>query len=58
MNLLEKCEQHPRYRGKNKPRTRCLQCWRIWLSDPYAFRWMELSVDEIRDIMLLMGGHI
>ncbi|KKN03283.1 hypothetical protein LCGC14_1109190 [marine sediment metagenome] len=55
---LIRCLKHPRYKGKSKPRGYCLDCWRVWLNDPYAFRWMELSVKEIRRIMLLLGGHL
>lgn len=52
-----RCNQHRRYRGLGKPRTLCLQCWRVWLSvEP--FRWYELSMNEIRNLMLLMGGQL
>lgn len=26
------CEEHPKYLGKNKPRTNCENCWRYYLS--------------------------
>ncbi len=28
----EKCDQHPRYQGKRKPRANCEQCWRIYFA--------------------------
>ncbi len=53
-----KCKKHPRYKGKSKPKRYCLDCWKIWLSDPYVYRWQEeLSMYEINGIMLLLGGH-
>ena len=53
-----KCKKHPRYKGKGKPLRHCLDCWRVWLSDPYVHRWQEeLTVYEINTIMLIMGGH-
>ncbi len=55
---LIRCLDHPRYKGKGKPGRNCLACWKVWLNDPYAFRWHELNFDEIRDILLLLGGHI
>ncbi len=58
MNKRMRCPEHSRYRGKGKPQRNCIQCWGVWLSNPYAFRWMELSINEMRQIMLLLGGHI
>lgn len=29
---VPRCEEHPKYAGKNKPRTSCEQCWRYYLS--------------------------
>lgn len=26
------CEEHPKYKGKSKPRTSCENCWRYYLS--------------------------
>lgn len=26
------CEEHPKYKGKSKPRTGCENCWRYFLS--------------------------
>lgn len=53
-----RCDEHSRYRGKGKPQKNCIQCWKVWLSDPSAFRWEKLSVNEMRQIMLLLGEHI
>lgn len=55
---MKECKKHPRYKGVGKPRSLCLDCWKVWLSDPYFFRWEELSVNDIRTVMLLLGGHI
>ena len=56
---LIRCLDHPRYKGKGKPRRNCLACWRVWLNDPYAFRWQEeLTTQEVNTIMMLLGGHI
>ena len=53
-----KCEKHPRYKGKSKPTGYCLDCWKVWLSDPYTYRWQEeLTIYEINHIMMLLGGH-
>lgn len=27
-----KCDEHPKYTGKRKPRTSCEKCWNIYLS--------------------------
>lgn len=30
--MKERCEEHPRYRGKGQPQTGCCQCWYVWIS--------------------------
>lgn len=52
-----RCNKHRSYRGMGKPKSHCVQCWRMWLSE-HEFRWYELSVDEVRTVMLVMGGHL
>ncbi len=26
-----KCEDHPKYKGKRRPRIDCLGCWALWI---------------------------
>lgn len=54
-----RCQKHPRYRGKNKPRCKCFQCWGIWLSKrPMGqIRWKTLTIREIGVIMDLVKDY-
>ncbi len=51
-----KCKKHPRYKGIYKPRTECLDCWKIYETN-LEKKLGELN-KEIDDLIEELGREI
>ncbi|HEC66266.1 hypothetical protein LCGC14_3100530 [marine sediment metagenome] len=47
-----KCKKHPRYKGIYKPRTECLDCWKIYETN------LEKKLGELNKEMDKLGEEL
>ena len=48
----KRCGLHPRYEGKNPPRSACLACWRLYLSEKYGMGFADRTIQGMAHVVM------